>query len=369
MENFKRLDSLDALRGFDMLFIMGLSSLIVAICNLFPGGSDWWIVGQMGHVSWNGFAHHDTIFPLFLFIAGVSFPFSYAKQCSLGSGKGRIYRKIFLRAIILFLLGLVYNGLFKFEWSSLRFCSVLARIGFAWMFAALLFINFKPGARAVIAAVILLGYWFLCMIPAPDVPGADPLTKEGCLVGYVDRILLGPDHLYSSRMFDPEGVLSTLPAIVTAMLGMFTGELVRLPEEKLSGNRKTLYMLGAAAVMIAVCLVWKQWFPVNKKLWTSTFVLAAGGYSLIMFALFYWLIDVKGWRKWTFPFRVIGMNSITIYLAPRIINFRSATEFFTNGITAGMSEQAGKIVFYAAYLILSWLFLYFLYRKKVFLKV
>lgn len=369
MDNNKRLASLDTLRGFDMLFITGFASLVIAICKLFPNGAECWIAQQMGHVDWNGLAHHDTIFPLFLFVAGISFPFSYAKQKANGTSRSEIYWKIFKRAFILVLFGLICNGLLKLEFETLRIPSVLGRIGLAWMFAALLFINFKPRTRGIIAVVLLVGYWFLCMIPAPDAPGADPLSQEGCLVGYVDRVILGNDHLYLKKAgFDPEGILSTLPAIVTAMLGMFTGELVR--KKNISGNKKTLYLIGSAIILLVIGLIWSKWFPINKKLWTSTFVLVVAAYSLIMFAIFYWIIDVRGHDgKWTMFFRVIGMNSITIFMAPRIIDFRKATRFFVGGIIDKCPDQVGSVVYYACYIAVCWLFLYFLYRKKVFLKV
>ena len=365
-----RLASLDALRGFDMLFIIGLSSLIVAICKLFPGGADSWLATQMTHVSWDGLRHHDTIFPLFLFIAGISFPFSYAKQREKGVPRWKTYLKIIRRALVLVLLGLICNGLLKFQFSSLRFCSVLGRIGLAWMFAALLFINFKPSVRAVIAVVLLVGYWLLLrFVPAPDAPaGAGPFSFEGNLVGYVDRCLF-PGHLYKGDggVFDPEGTLSTIPAVVTAMLGMFTGEWVR--RKDLSGGRKTLWMVAAAAVLLVLGLVWSQWFPLNKKLWSSSFVLVVGAYSLALFALFYWIIDVKGWKKWAFPLIVVGMNSIAIFMLPRIIDFRHATDFFLEGLCGLMSPLWAKAVWYLGFLALNWLFLYFLYKKKVFLKV
>lgn len=366
----KRLASLDALRGFDMMFIVGVASLITAICALIPGGADSWLATQMTHVEWNGWHHHDTIFPLFLFIAGISFPFSYAKQQEKGATRGAIYRKIFRRGLILVAFGIICNGFFKFNFASLRFYSVLARIGLAWMFAALLFINFKPRARAIIAAVILLGYWGLCCIPAPDVPGADPLSQDGCLVGYIDRCLF-PGHLYNGN-FDPEGLLSTLPAIVTAMLGMLTGEFVRRDSfcgKPLEGNRKTLYMLAAAAVFFALGYLWNTVFPINKKLWSSSFTLVLAGFSLASFALFYWIIDVRGWKAWSFPFRVIGMNSITIFMAPRIINFSYARDFFLKGTMSLCSEPVARVVGLVGTLLLEWLFLYFLYRKKIFLKI
>jgi len=365
MDPNKRLASLDTLRGFDMMFIMGFASLVMAVCALFPGGEECWLSQQMTHVSWNGFRHHDTIFPLFLYIAGISFPFSYAKQLAKGNSRGSIYWKIFRRGLILVFLGLVCNGFFRFQHDTIRIFSVLGRIGLAWMFAALLFINFKPKTRAVIAFILLVGYWFLCMIPAPDVPGADPLSKDGCLVGYIDRTLF-PGHLLSKN-FDPEGLLSTIPSIVTAMLGMFTGEFVK--NEKISGNRKTVYMLLAAAVMLALALIWNNWFPINKKLWSSSFVLAAGCYSLAMFAIFYWIIDVKGWDGWIFPFKVIGMNSIAIFMIPRIINIGYARDFLLKGVIEMCPDNWARIISLAGYLMVDWLVVYFMYRQKIFLKV
>ena len=369
MEPGKRLLSLDALRGFDMIFIMGFASVITSLCCLFPGGEGCWLETQMHHVAWDGLRHHDTIFPLFLFIAGISFPFSYAKQQARGASRRDIYRKIIKRGVVLFLLGLVYNGFFRLELSTLRFYSVLARIGFAWMFAALLFINFKPRTRVVIAALLLVGYWLLLkFIPAPDAPGADPLSLEGNLVGYIDRSLI-PNHIYQKGLFDPEGLLSLLPAIVTAMLGMFTGEFVRLDEGKVSGSRKSLYMALAALAMLVVGLVWSLDFPVNKKLWSSTFVLVVGAYSLGMFALFYYIIDVRGWKGWTKFFEVVGLNSITIYLAQRIIPFGSINRFFLGGLAGLCSDKVGALILNVGYFAVSWLFLWFLYKKKVFLKV
>ena len=359
----KRLLSIDALRGFDMLFIMGFAGLLVAICQLFPDGDSCWLARQMGHVDWNGLRHHDTIFPLFLFISGMTFPFSAEKRQLGGATKGQLFLQALRRGLVLVALGLVYNKFFDLKLATLRFPSVLARIGLAWMFAAWLFLAFRWKTRAVIAAVILVGYQLLLLIPAPDAAGAGPLTYEGNIVGYIDRLIM-PEHLLSKGKFDPEGLLSTLPAIVTAMLGQFTGEFVRS-----SQRNKTGKMLLAAAVLLAVGLVWSLWFPINKKLWTSTFVLVVGAYSVAMYAIFYWIIDVKGWKKWTFFFEVIGLNSITIYMAQRIIPFSSVNKFFLGGLAGLCPEPVGKVILAAGYVNVCWLFLLFLYRKKVFLKV
>ena len=360
----KRLLSIDALRGFDMFFIMGFASLVIAVCELFPGGADCWLARQMLHPDWNGLSHHDTIFPLFLFISGMTFPFSLAKSREKGMSEKQIFRKVLVRGLILIGLGFVYNGFFQLKLSTFRFYSVLGRIGLAWMLAAWLYMCCGQKARAIIAAAILVGYNLLLLIPAPDVPGASSLSLEGNIVGYIDRLLL-PNHLLYSVGFDPEGLLSTLPAIVTAMLGQFTGEFVKdSPAEK-----KTLRMLVAAAVLLVAGLVWSIWFPINKKLWTSSFVLVVGAYSLALFAVFYWLIDVKGWKKWAFFFEVIGLNSITIYLLQRIVPFAQINRFFLGGVADLCPEPVGKVVLAVGYIFWCWLLLWFLYRKKVFLKV
>lgn len=360
--------SLDTLRGFDMFFIMGLSGLIVSLCALWPNVVTNEIAEQMGHVAWNGLQHHDTIFPLFLFLAGVSFPFSLAKQRENGATKGQIYAKIFRRAAMLIFLGMVYNGLFQLDFANLRVASVLARIGLAWMGAALLYVNFGVKTRAWIAVAILVIYALLSkFVCAPDMPGSDPLSMEGSLVGWVDRLLMPGRLIYDSGRFDPEGLLSAVPAVVTAMLGMFTGELIR--SEKTTGERKTLMMVVGGVVLAVVAWLGNYFVPINKMLWSSTFVCAVGAYSLLMMALFYYLIDVKGWQKWTLVFRVVGMNSITIYLAQRIISFSGINKFFFGGLAGLCSEQVGEVILDAGFVLVCWLFLYFLYKKKVFLKI
>ncbi len=362
--------SLDALRGFDMFFIMGLSGLIAAVCALFPGTVTDEIARQMSHVKWDGLTHHDTIFPLFLFLAGVSFPFSYANQLSRGMTRPQVYIKIFRRAALLIFFGLIYNGLLKFDFENLRCASVLARIGIAWMGAALLYINFGVRTRGAICTVILVAYALICyFVGAPDVENAEPLSREGNFVGYIDRLFMPGRLIYDDNHFDPEGLLSALPAVVTAMLGMFTGELIRLPKERMSGQKKTLMMIAGGLVLLVIALLFKGFVPVNKMLWSSTFVCAVGSYSLFIMALFYYLVDVRGWQKWTFIFRVVGMNSITIYLAQRMINFSSTNNFLFGGLVGLFPEEWKDSLMSLGYVAVCWLFLYFLYRKNTFLKV
>lgn len=359
----RRLLSLDVFRGFDMMFIMGIEGIIVTVCKLFPGGEDFLLAKNMEHVDWNGLYFMDTIFPTFLFIAGISFPFSYAKQLSRGANKTKVHAKLFRRVAILILLGCLYNGLLEGGFGHPRFCSVLGRIGLAWMVAALFYIHLSTRSRVWLTGSLLIGYWLLVrFVPAPDAVGAAPLSFEGNIVGYIDRLLM-PGHLYLET-FDPEGLLGIVPATVTAMLGMFTGEYVRS-----SHQHKVRTLFCTAVLMLVIGLLWSLDFPLNKNLWSSSFVLVVGAYSLAMFALFYWLIDVRGWQGWTLFFQVIGMNSITIYLLQRIVDMGGVSRFFLGSVAMLLPDDWATVLLAIGYVAFSWLVLYFLYRQKVFLKV
>lgn len=364
----KRLQSLDTLRGFDMFFIMGGDVLFRSLGRLFPD-TFWATIGtQMYHKAWNGFAFEDLIFPLFLFIAGISFPFSLAKQRESGKSEADIRRKILSRGLKLVLLGCIYNGLLQFDFEHQRYASVLARIGLAWMFAALLATRLQSKGRMAVVAVLLLGYWaLLAGVPAPDAAGAGVFTMEGSLVGYVDRLLL-PGGLHGG-IHDPEGLLSTLPAVASALLGIQAGEFVRWRKEGLSESRKAVYMALAGVVLIGLAQLWNPLFPINKNLWTSSFVCQAAGWSLLLFSLFYYVIDVREWRRGSFFFTVIGLNSITIYLAQEFIDFWKTSGALFGGVVSLFPESVHGVVASLAYIATCWGFLYFLYRQRIFLKV
>jgi predicted acyltransferase len=204
-------------------------------------------------------------------------------------------------------------------------------------------------------------------VPAPDAAGEGVYTAQGSIVGYVDRLLL-PGRIYYGNL-DPEGILSLVPAIGTALLGMFTGEWVKLRRSGLTPSKKAAWMVAAGIVLLAAGLLWSLDFPINKKLWTSSFVLVVGAYSLLLFALFYYLIDVRGWRRWTLFFTVIGLNSITIYLAQKFIDFHYTADRLFGGLLHLLPEDARPFFSSAAYITVCWLFLYLLYHNRLFLKV
>jgi predicted acyltransferase len=364
----ERLVSLDALRGFDMFWIMGGEGIFIALASL----SGWpvfkWCAEQLEHVPWHGFHFYDMIFPLFLFIAGISFPFSLRRRLEKHENTASLYRHIIFRGLILVLLGILYNNGLRFNLPELRYGSVLGRIGLAWMFAALIFINTKRTARIIWCCGLLIGYYLLLLFfPAHDLGSNDIFSREGNLASYIDRILL-PGKLYLGN-HDPEGILSTIPAVSTALLGMFTGEFLLSDYLKDKPLKRVLFMIIAGIILMAAGKLWSLVFPINKNLWTSSFVCWVGGLSLLLFAVFYLIIDVWHLKKWAFFFVVIGMNPITIYLAERIINFRSASNFFFGGISDLLPEAWSPLLNAIGLTAIGWFFLYFLYKKKIFLKV
>lgn len=365
-EKNRRLLSLDALRGFDMFFIMGGGALLLSVSSFFPENVSAFIAEQMGHKEWHGFAFYDLIFPLFLFLAGLSLPFSLSKQLSLGKNKLNISLKFVRRAALLVFLGALYNGLLNFDFENLRYASVLGRIGLAWAIAALIYLWAGRKVAVIVSVFILLGYWLLlALVKAPDaLPEISNYSMEGSIAGYVDRLYLpGALHL---GIHDPEGLLSTLPAVVTAMMGIFTGDFVR--QKRVKEYSKVGIMLLTSLLLLAVGYLWGLAFPINKNLWTSSFVVFAAGWSLLLFALFYLVIDVMGLKHWSFFFRVIGMNSITIYLLQQFFDFHKPVQTLFGGFLSLFPEQYYPSLYWCCYVLICWLLLYFLYRKGVFLK-
>jgi predicted acyltransferase len=362
----ERLYSLDALRGFDMFWIMGAEEIFHAIFK--ATGSTFWgsIANELTHPDWNGFHFYDLIFPLFLFIAGVATPYSAGRELDKGKTKNQVLLRVIRRGLILVLLGIIANnGLQLKPLSEIRFASVLGRIGLAYIFANIIYLFAGVRAQVVWFTGLLLAYWLLLKFTsAPGFPAGD-LTMEGNFASYIDRHIV-PGKLYLG-IHDPEGAVSTIPAIATGLLGILTGEFLK--RYSLPPAKKALYMLITGIAFLLLAHLWDLDFPINKNLWTSSFVLNTGGYSLVLLAIFYYIIDVRGYKKWAFFFKVIGMNSILIYMSGKFINWNYSTDAFFKWMGQLAGDPYNIVVMAICYVLVKWCFLYFMYRKKVFLRV
>ncbi|KAF2336946.1 acyltransferase family protein [Flavobacterium daemonense] len=376
--NNGRLTSLDALRGFVMFWIMSGEHIIHALAKAAPIPVFVWMSSQLHHTEWDGITFYDMIFPVFLFVAGVSMPFSFEKKVKAAGinvpmelpskEKQKIYVSMLKRTCILLVLGFIVNGLLRFDgFDQTRFASVLGRIGLAWFFAGLIFLNFDLEKQIYWFIGILVGY-FLAMklIPVPGF-GAGILTKEGSLEGYIDRLFL-PGRLHS-QVYDPEGLFSTIPAIGTALLGMFLGTFLK-GKNDFSATQKILMMIASAIILIVIGLLWDYSFPINKHLWTSSFVCFVGGFSILFFAFFYTIIDVLHFNKWAFPLIVIGSNSILIYMASEgLVDFKFTANYLFGGLIKFSSIDWQPVFTTISVTVVQLALLYFLYKKKWFLKV
>src|ERR1700744_451751 len=355
----QRLYSLDALRGFDMFWIMGGEEIFHSIYK--ATGSSFWgaLSDQFEHPAWNGFHFYDLIFPLFLFIAGVATPYSVGRELEKGTPRNKLLLRVIRRGLILVLLGIMYNnGLKIHPLSEVRFCSVLGRIGLAYMFANIIYLYTKQRAQIIWFVSLLIGYWLLLLFnSAPGFPHGD-LTMQGNFASYIDRSII-PGRLYLG-IHDPEGLVSTIPAIGTGLLGILTGNFLK--NSTLSPSAKAGRMAIAGVISLVLALAWNTIFPINKNLWTSSFVLNVGGISLLLLAGFYYVIDVRGYKKWAFFFSVIGMNSILIYLSGHFIDWDYMTRGFFTWLGQLVGDPWNALAMVFAYLAVKWVFLYILYR-------
>lgn len=363
-----RLQSLDTLRGFDMFWIAGGDKLVHVLADVTGWGWALVVADQFTHVYWHGFHAYDLIFPLFLFLAGVSTPFSLGSRLEKGVSLNLLTRKVIQRGVILVLLGILYNnGLFKTEWTHMRYPSVLGRIGLAGMFAQLIYLYASRRSQYVWFAGLLIGYWLIIqLVPVPGC-GSGLITPECNPATYLDKTLL-PGRMYN-EVYDPVGILSTLPAIATALLGIFAGNLLRTPEQTMSRSRKAMWLTGSGLVCLVVALGWNQVFPINKILWSSSFVMLTGGFSLLLLALFYSIIDILHWRRWTFFFIVIGMNSIVIYMIGGFVDFRYTAKALFGGMLSFFPEPVQAVGLVIATIAVLWSFMYVLYKQKWFLRL
>ncbi|MBD2577814.1 heparan-alpha-glucosaminide N-acetyltransferase domain-containing protein [Oscillatoria sp. FACHB-1406] len=369
----KRLKSLDVFRG------MAIAGMILVNT---PGSWDH-IYPPLEHAEWDGFTPTDLVFPAFLFISGVAMAFSLAKYLTDNNRPtGNVYARIARRCLLLFALGLMLNsanlllGLQK----NLRILGVLQRIAIAYFFGAIAVLNLPRRALWLGSAFLLLYYWWaVTSIPVPGF-GSGNLTLEGNLVGYIDRTLLGQQFMYKQAPFDPEGLFSTLPAIVTVIAGYLTGDYLRRAPIK-SSTSVNLLLFGLGSLVIGY--LWGNIFPVNKQLWTSSYVLVSAGWSLLLLAACYEAIEVRKIEKWGFPFEVMGANAIFLFVASGLVTRMfyvlkvGAGEkapslyawIYENGFVPWAGELNGSLLFAIATVALWWLVLYGMYRKGWFFKV
>lgn len=359
-----RLQSLDALRGLDMLFLVGISGVIVALGKTYDNSVIQVLAGQMRHTPWQGFHVLDLVFPLFIFVGGASIPFALGKRLEEGYSRAKLHMHIVRRSLLLFFLGLVQNGLLGFDFSNMHYTGVLQRIAVAYLFAALIVLNTSVWKQTAIAGSLLVGYWLLMtLVPVPG-HGAGVITPEGNLHTYLDQRFL-PGKFYKGECFDEDGLLQQMSSIAVCLAGALAGHWLR---SRQAPERKAYGLLAAGVACIVVGLLWSLSFPIIFRLWSSSYAMLTIGISAVLLGMFYGLIDVQGYRRWAFPFVVVGVNAITIYLAPLLIDFNMIVDFFVRGFIGHLGSF--KVVFIAiSVLVAKWLFLYFLYKKRVFLKV
>jgi len=353
------------LRGFDMFWIVGADAIVEALRKLSDGRVMQGLAGQLEHANWAGFHFEDLIFPMFVFIVGVSLVFSLSRTIEQ-QGRAGAVRRIVQRAVLLYLIGIFYYGGFGTPFSEIRLLGVLQRIALAYLFAGLIFCFFKTRGRIIWCASLLVGYWLvMTFVPVPG--GAAGNFDEGQnLANWVDKEYLplrkwDGDH-------DPEGLLSTLPAIANCLLGVFAGMLLR--DSKRSDWNKVGQLAAAGVALVALGWLWNFQFPVIKKLWTSSFVLVAAGYSCMLLALFYLVVDVWKFRKWAQPFVWIGMNPITVYLFAGLVDVRSIAQRFVGGdLNKLYLGRYGDLVVALMGLAIIFGLSHFLYRRKIFLRL
>jgi predicted acyltransferase len=377
----KRLVSLDVFRG---ITIAGM----ILVNN--PG--DWGhIYSSLGHAEWHGVTPTDLIFPFFLFIVGVAITLSLSKRKERGDSPGKLYLQILRRSFMIFLFGMILAGFPYFNLTTIRIPGVLQRIALVYCITSFLFLKSNIKTMTIISFVILFVYWALMtLIPVPGVGYAslEPATNLGA---WLDRLLLSghlwagatdPSGMFPKGSWDPEGLLSTLPAISTGIFGVLTGHYLMKSKDDKTTQTVKMFVVGNFALLIS--MFWDMWFPINKKIWTSSYVIYCGGLALIFLAMCIYLIDIKGIKWWTKPFLVYGMNAITVYflsgIVARLLNLIKVTG--ADGIEVNLKTYLYNILFtswlspinaslaWAVFYVLFWLgLMWILYAKKIFIKV
>jgi len=360
-----RILSVDVLRGFDMFWLVGGTGLAIAIVNFFPLELQEILLPQFEHNKWEGFHFYDLIFPLFEFVMGMSIVFSLSKIANR-SDKKMAYKRIFKRTVLLYLLGIIYYGGLKNVWPEIRLVGVLPRLAITYCIAAILFLNFNLRGLIIISVSILIGYWILLsFIPVPDI-GIASVSYDAHWAKYIDEMFL-PGKMHDGT-WDNCGILGTFPTVVNVLLGVFASLI--LIDKNSNDKKKLVYLIGGGILMVIVGYLWSLQMPIIKKIWTPTYVLVSGGYSFILMGLFYWIIDVLHFKKWTLIFVWIGVNPITIYMARNILDFNGLAKRFVGGdIALLVGDKDAYLLLNIVSVGLSLLLLRFLYKRKIFIKL
>jgi predicted acyltransferase len=369
-----RVESVDALRGFSIFWIMGADGAIRALDRVLRDkGPPLSSIGnfldtQMRHVEWEGFHFYDFILPLFIFVTGVSIVLALPRLIE-SEGKTQAHLRVFRRALVLYVLGVIFYGGVGQHWSDIRFVGVLQRIAICYLFASLLFLNLNRRGLIIAAFALLGGYWaLLTFVPVPGV-GTGSYAPDANLADWIDSQYL-PGRLWDKTR-DPEGLLSTLPAIGTCLLGVLAGLLLK--DERLTPTQRTLWLVGAGIMMLVAGYLWSLQFPIVKSIWTSSFALVAGGYSAILLGALHQVIDVWEWRAWATIFVWVGANAIALYFINGIVGFQPFALRLVGGdvktwldqvVTPGAGLFASHLVGLALAVVLAG----FLYRRKIFLR-
>ncbi|HKR21279.1 MAG TPA: DUF5009 domain-containing protein, partial [Pyrinomonadaceae bacterium] len=335
------------------------------------------IYWPLEHAVWSGWTPTDLVFPFFLFIVGIAIPLAFGNRVERGGSKRDLYMKVIKRTLIIFGIGLFLNAFPYFGLSDLRIPGVLQRIAICYFFASIIFLNTRIAGQIAITIGLLLFYWILVsLVPAPGYLAGD-LTKEGSLPSFVDRVVFGPNHVWSqAKVYDPEGLLSTIPATATALLGVLTGHWLRTEKTR---YEKAAGIFVAGVVCIAIGWSWNHFFPINKALWTSSYVLFSGGLALQFLGFCYWLIDIKGYRRWAKPFEVFGLNAIALYVGAglmaetfgliRVHGISLSAWIYRNAFASWLAPVNASLAFAIAFVLL-WLgLMWILYSRRIFIKV
>ena len=377
-EQKRRLLSLDTLRGFDMFWIIGGGALIEGLAKCFPNTILNLFSEQMEHANWAGFHFEDLIFPLFMFISGVTIPVAVLSKLEKGISKKEVILKIARRMLILISLGIIFNGILRDGFSNARYASVLGQIGISYFIACLIVIYTRSmRTQLVWLGGLLLGYAAVqLLIPVPGI-GAGILTPSGCINGYIDRLFLPGRLAYGADaemipgngVFDALGLLCIISATGVTLMGYFAGRILLQKDSAPKKKLQILVAIGVGLIVLSLCI--NPFYPIIKKCWTTTYNMFSGGISFLLIALFYLIIDVWGYKKWTLFFRVIGLNSLFIYLlvVGNLLNVSSTTSSFIGWIINQLGGNSGQLVLTIGNLTFAWLLLYFMYRKNIYIKV